>query len=86
MNLVRHIASFLVAAIVLLVFFYFAISLCMWFFILTGRSVVGEPMFFDLRTPSWGSLLAFQVICLIVLSLGYFILRKLVNPLPRKST
>ena len=85
MKVVRYIASFLIAAVLLLVFLYFVISLCVSFFILTGRTVVGEPMLFDLHAPSLAKLLVFQLICLAVLSAGYFLHRKLAHTSSRRA-
>lgn len=59
-RIAKGLAGFLIGAVILIVSFYFVISLCITYFKLTGQVVEGTPMYFDLYTPKWGPLLAAQ--------------------------
>ena len=77
MKAARWLANLTIGAIVLFVSLYFIISLCVTFFKLTGRVVEGRPMFFELETPTWPSLLMFQAICVAILGVSFLLRNKL---------
>lgn len=77
MRVAKWLANFAISAIILLVSFYFVISLCVAFFKLTGQITEGQEMFFDLQTPMWTGLLYFQAVCVSIIGLGFFLRRKL---------
>lgn len=76
-RIAKWLASFVIGAVILFVSFYFVISLCITYFKVTGRLVEGAPMYFDLRTPNWGPLLAAQALCVAILGVGFFLRSKL---------
>ena len=80
MKFLKVLASFLVAALMLVVGLYFAVALCIAFFLLTGRLRAGEPMYMDMGTPSWPVLLAYLLASAAVLALGFYVRRKLGPP------
>lgn len=75
----KWLALFAIGTVVLVVGFYFVISLCIAWFKLSGSLVEGAPMFFDLHTPRWGPLLAAQAACVAILGTGLFLRRKLLG-------
>ena len=77
MKMAKWLANIMIGAIILLVTPYFVISLCVAFFKLTGWITEGQPMYFDLKTPTWAGLLIFQVACVAILGVGFFLRRKL---------
>lgn len=77
MALIKWFANFIIGAIVLFVGLYFVISLCVAFFKITGQVAEGQSMFFDMQTPTWAGLLAFQMVSLAILGLCFFIRGKL---------
>jgi hypothetical protein len=77
MKVIKWLANFTISAIVLFVTLYFVISLCVAFFKLFGWITEGQPMLFELRTPSWVALLTFQASCVAILVGGFFLRRKL---------
>ena len=78
MKLAKWLANFAISAIILFVGLYFVISLCVAFFKLSGQITEGQPMYFDLQTPTWGGgLLMFQAACVAIIALGFFLRRKL---------
>lgn len=77
MNGVRGFGRLALGAIILFVSLYFAISLCVAFFKLSGAIIEGQPMYFELETPRWTELFMFQVACMAILSVAFFLRRKL---------
>ncbi len=77
MRAAAWLANVLIGAVVLIACLYFVISLCVTFFKLTGQIVEGQPMYFDLRTPTWVGLLIFQSICVAILGVGFYLRSKL---------
>ena len=77
MKMAKWLANLMIGAIILLVTPYFVISLCVAFFKLTGWVTEGQPMYFDLKTPTWAGLLIFQAACVAILCVGFFLRRKL---------
>lgn len=77
MKLAKWLANFAISAVILFVGLYFVISLCVAFFKLSGQITEGQPMYFDLQTPTWGDLLMFQAACVAIITLGFFLRRKL---------
>ena len=77
MKLAKWLANFAINAVILFVGLYFVISLCVAFFKLSGQITEGQPMYFDLQTPTWGGLLMFQAACVAIIALGFFLRRKL---------
>ncbi len=77
MKVAKWLANLAVSAILLVVSLYFVISLCVAFFKLTGQIIEGQPMYFDLQTPTWAGLLLFQAACVAIIGLGFFFRRKL---------
>lgn len=77
MKLAKWLANFTISAVILFVGLYFVISLCVAFFKLSGQITEGQPMYFDLQTPTWAGLLMFQAGCVVIMGLGFFLRRKL---------
>jgi hypothetical protein len=77
MKVAKWLANFTIGAIVLLVSLYFVVSLCVAFFKLSGRIIDGQRMYFDMYTPTWATLLAFQAACAAILWTGFYLRRKL---------
>ncbi len=77
MNAARGVARLALAAIVLFVSLYFAISLGVAFFKLSGAIVEGQPMYFELETPTWPELVLFQAACIAILGVAFFLRRQL---------
>jgi hypothetical protein len=77
MHIARLIASVLLYLFGLFVFLYFVISVCVAFFIFSGTLSIGQPMFFDITTPSWHALLLFQFGCVVVMSAAFILGAKL---------
>lgn len=73
MNGVCRFVRFVLGAIILFVSLYFVVSLCVAFFKLSGAITEGQPMYFELETPSWPELFMFQAACLAILSLAFFL-------------
>lgn len=72
MKVAKWIANFIISTIILLVTLYLVISICVGYLMMTNVITVGQPMYFDLQTPSWGNLLIFQSICVVILVCGFF--------------
>jgi hypothetical protein len=56
---------------------YFAISLALTVFLLTGRMQAGEPMYQEMTTPSLGALFVFQLILGALLMAAWWAHRRL---------
>jgi hypothetical protein len=84
LGLVRFIASLLLCAVAFLVGIYFVISLCVAVFILTGTLSIGQPMYFELATPSWRHLLLFQCACVVIIPTT-FLLARMLWPFAKRS-
>jgi UDP-N-acetylmuramyl pentapeptide phosphotransferase/UDP-N-acetylglucosamine-1-phosphate transferase len=69
-------ARMLIALFMLVLFLPFVISLCVLFFKLTGSLADGQ-MYEGMRTPSYGGLLVFQVICLGLFAACMFVRARL---------
>jgi hypothetical protein len=59
MRIAKWILRLFLAIIVVVLTPYFSIGVCIAVFKATGVLADGSEMFFDLRTPSWSSLLIF---------------------------
>lgn len=77
MNVARKFARLAFGAIIIFVGLYFAISLGVTFFKLSGEIIEGQPMYFDLATPTWLELLTFQAACVAIMGIGFLLRRKL---------
>lgn len=77
MKLAKWLANFAISSVILFVGLYFVISLYVAFFKLSGQITEGQPMYFDLQTPTWAGLLMFQAGCVAIMGLGFFLRRKL---------
>ncbi len=77
MKIAKWLANFVIGAVMLFVTPYFVISLCVAFFKLTGWVTEGQPMYFDLKTPTWTGLLIFQAACAAIMGVGFFLRRRL---------
>ena len=67
MRLTRWLVNFLTGTIFAFVSFYFVISICIFFFKLTGL-VSDGPMYFEMQTPTYAGLLRFQAISIAIIS------------------
>ncbi len=70
MNGARGFARLSLGAIILLASLYVSISLGVAFFKLSGAIVEGQPMYFELETPTWSELFVFQVVSMAILGLA----------------
>jgi hypothetical protein len=70
-------ARFVIGLVVLIVTLYFVISLAVTYFKLTGRIVEGQRMFWEMYTPTWAGLLAFQAVCVAILAVALFLRARL---------
>jgi hypothetical protein len=77
MGVLKGMASFAIGALVLVVTLYFVISLFVAYFKVTGVIAEGQKIYFDLMTPTWPAILAFQAGCVAILWGGFFLRRKL---------
>ena len=77
MKAAKWLANFMIGAIAFVVGLPFVISLCVAFFKLTGQVTEGQRMYFDVYTPTWIGLLKFQVICVAILAVCFFLSSKL---------
>ncbi len=77
MKVIKWLANAAIGTVIIIVTLYLAISVCIAFFKLSGQLIEGGRMIFDLRTPSWSGLVAFQAICGAVIALGFLLRRKL---------
>lgn len=73
----KWLAKLALGAVTVFVSLYFTISLCVAFFKISGRLVEGQPMYFDLQTPTWPELLMFQLACGAIMGIGLRLRRKL---------
>ncbi len=77
MNVLTRLARFLISVVVLIVTLYFVISLSVTYFKLTGRIIEGQPMYFEMNTPTWANLLTFQAVCVAIVAVALFLRTKL---------
>lgn len=77
MNMARGFGRLALGAIILFVSLYFAISLGVAFFKLSGAIIEGQPMYFELDTPTWPQLFVFQAISMAILGVALFLHRLL---------
>lgn len=77
MSAAKWLASLALGAVTVFASLYFSISLCVAFFKISGRLVEGQPMYFDLQTPTWPELLLFQLMCGAIMGIGLRLRRKL---------
>ena len=77
MKVAKWFADFAIGAILVVAGFYFVIALCLAFFKISGGLVEGQPMYFDLQTPTWPELIMFQLACGAILGIGFRLRRKL---------
>jgi hypothetical protein len=79
MNIIRKLVNFICALALALTGLYFTISLCILFFIFTGRLEVGYEFSSEDRVPGISTLLLFQAACIFIMATLVLIRAKVGN-------